>query len=97
MTWRERSLRQPNKYFIACLAVPDLFVGLFIGPAKVHGLSADYESRRAMSIDFCRFIVWIDTLTVTASVFTLMFINFDRYLKIKEPLEYRSRMTTRNL
>ncbi|CAB4036242.1 Dopamine receptor 2, partial [Paramuricea clavata] len=25
-TWRERSLHEPNKYFIACLAVADLLV-----------------------------------------------------------------------
>ena len=93
-TWRERSLHQPNKYFIACLAVADLLVGTFIGPVKVYKLNLDYESLRDMSIHFCRFMVWIDTLVVTASVYTLMFISFDRYLKISKPLQYRSRMTT---
>ena len=96
-TWRERSLHQPNKYFIACLAVADLLVGIFIGPVKVYdvlNVIQNYESRLDMSIHFCRFMVWIDTLVVTASVYTLMFISFDRYLKISKPLQYRSRMTT---
>ena len=92
-TWRDRSLHQPNKYFIACLAVADLLVGIFIGPMRVYELNLlqNYESRRArdMSIHFCRFMVWIDTLVVTASVYTLMFISFDRYLKISKPLQYR--------
>ena len=39
-------------------------------------------------------MVWIDILALTASVYTLMFISFDRYLKISKPLQYRSRMTT---
>ena len=39
-------------------------------------------------------MVWLETLTVTASVYTLMFISFDRCLKISKPLQYRSRMTT---
>ena len=93
-TWRDRSLHQPNKYFVACLAVADLLVGIFIGPAMVYGLNADYKSLRDMSIHFCRFMVWIDYLAIAASVCTLMFISYDRYLKISKPLQYRSRMTT---
>ena len=93
-TWRERSLHHPNKYFIACLAVADLLVGIFIGPVKVYRLNLDYKSRLDISIHLCRFMVWIDTLAVTASVYTLMFISFDRYLKISKPFQYRSRMTT---
>ena len=93
-TWRDRSLHQPNKYFVACLAVADLLVGIFIGPAMVYGLSLDKKSLRDISIHFCRFVVWIDYLAITASVCTLMFISYDRYLKISKPLQYRSRMTT---
>ena len=92
-TWRERSLHQPNKYFIACLAVADLLVGMIIVPVKVYILNL-YISQRDTSIHLCRFMVWIGTLAVTASVYTLMFISFDRYLKISKPLQYRSRMTT---
>ena len=93
-TWRDRSLHQPNKYFVACLAVADLLVGILIGPAMVYELSVDYKSLRDMSIHFCRFMVWIDTLAITASILTLTFISYDRYLKISKPLQYRSRMTT---
>ena len=94
MTWRDRSLHQPNKYFVACLAVADLLVGVFIGPAIVYRLNLDKKSLRDISIHFCRFMVWIDSLAIAASVLTLTFISFDRYLKISKPLQYRSRMTT---
>ena len=94
VTWRDRSLHQPNKYFVACLAVTDLLVGIFIGPAMVYGLSVDNKSLRDMSIHLCRFIVWIGGLAITASLLTLTLISFDRYLKISKPLQYRSRMTT---
>ena len=92
-TWRERSLHQPNKYFIACLAVADLLVGIFIGPGKVYAFSAG-KSLGQTSIHLCRFMIWIDTLPLTASIYSLMFISFDRCLKISKPLQYRSRMTT---
>ena len=58
VTWRERSLDQPNKYFIACLAVADLLVGMFIGQVKVYRLNLDYKSRLVdISTHFCRFMV----------------------------------------
>ena len=61
----------------------------------MYGLSVDYKSLRDISIHFCRFMVWIDNLhAIIASVFTLTFISFDRYLKISKPLQYRPRMTT---
>ena len=66
VTWREKSLHQPNKYFIACLAVADLFVGIFIGPVSAYGWGG--HGHRGISIHFCRFMVWIDTLALTASV-----------------------------
>ena len=93
-TWRERRLHQPNKYFIACLAVADLLVGIFIGPVNFYQLSLDIETEINMSIHWYRFMVWIDTFALTASVYTLTFISFDRYLKISKPLQYISRMTT---
>ena len=93
-TCRERNLHQPNKYFIACLAVADLLVGIFLGPERVYLSSMDYESLRNISTHLCRFIVWIETLVLTASICSLIFVSFDRYLKISKPLQYRSRMTT---
>jgi hypothetical protein len=88
-TWRERILHQPNKYFIVCLAVADLLVGIFVAPVKLYNYNI--ESR---SVHLCRFIVWIDTIALTASIYSLMFISFDRYVKIRKPLQYRSTMTT---
>ena len=58
----------------------------------MYRYSINYEYD--LSIHLCRFMVWIDTLVVTASVYTLMFISYDRYLKISKSLQYRSRMTT---
>ena len=65
-TWRDRSLHQPNKYFVACLAVADLLVGIFIGPAIVHRLSLDSD----ISIHFCRFMHGVDRQLGDSRIFS---------------------------
>ncbi|XP_028398867.1 octopamine receptor beta-2R-like [Dendronephthya gigantea] len=96
-TWRERSLHRPNKHFIACLAVADLLVGLFLAPLKLYQLPINqdlsYKLQYKMPIHLCRFVVWIDTFGLTTSIYTLTFISFDRYLKISKPLKYMYLMT----
>jgi hypothetical protein len=95
-TWRERSLHEPNKYFIVCLAVADLLVGVILEPLRLYQL--DSESNLVdfndPNIHLCRFMAWLDTFALTASIYSLTFISFDRYLKMSKPLQYRSRMTT---
>ena len=93
-TWRERSLHQPNKYFIACLAVADLFVGIFLIPMRLYFQFADLQSILPLSNHLCDFMRWICIFALTASIYSLMFISFDRYVKISKPLQYRSTMTT---
>ena len=93
-TWRDRRLHQPSKYFIACLAVADLFTGMLIAPMSLYYSSIDHESRLHMSVHLCRFFLWLDILVLTASIYTLAFISFDRCLKIAKPLQYKCVMTT---
>ncbi|XP_028413995.1 trace amine-associated receptor 5-like [Dendronephthya gigantea] len=97
VTWKERTLHQPNKYFIACLAVADLLVGIFlIPPSVLIKKNSDHTSPQStrISVHLCRFIVWIDAVALATSIYTLTFISLDRYLKISKPLQYKSRMTT---
>jgi hypothetical protein len=95
-TWRERSLHQPNKYFVACLAVADLLVGMILTPLRLYQL-VNIENGGITTIHLCRFYIWMDVFLETSSIYTLTFISFDRYLKISQPLQYRSRMTTSTL
>ena len=93
-SWKERSLHEPNKYYIACLAVADLLVGILVAPLQVYQLNHDFEIAHDMFVHLCRFFRWIDIFALTASISSLTFISFDRYLKISKPLQYKSRMTT---
>ncbi|XP_028407406.1 beta-2 adrenergic receptor-like [Dendronephthya gigantea] len=95
VTWKEKCLHQPNKYFIVLLAVADLLVGLFVAPFVAYQIGVEFEgSESSLSIHLCRFMLWIDTFALTTSIYSLTIISFDRYLKISGPLLYKSRMTT---
>ena len=90
-TWIERYLHQPSKYFIVCLAVADLLVGIVCCPLSLY---QQLNPNGMSSIHLCRFFIWIDVATETASIYTLTFISFDRYLKISKPFKYNLLMTT---
>ena len=94
VTWRERSLHQPGRYLIACLAFADLLVGIVAEPLRKYKLAVDDQTQLSLSIHLCRFVAWIDAFTLATSIYSLTFISFDRYLKISQPLQYKSKMTT---
>ena len=87
----EKSLHQPDKYFVACLAVADLLVGALYCPVQLY---EKLYGTDITSIHFCRFYVWISVFAESASINTLTFISFDRHLKISQPLRYKVLMTT---
>ena len=76
-----------NQYFIALLGVANLMVGLFVEPFNAY--IVNHKSPAEISIHACRFMAWIDTFALTASINTLSSISADRYLKISKPLRYR--------
>ena len=96
-TWRDKTLHQPNKYFVAFLAVSDLLVGILVTPLVAYRLNAKFKWGQGDSVHVCRILVWIDIFSVETSILTLTFISFDRYLKISKPLHYKSKMTTSKL
>ena len=55
-TWRDKSLHQPNKYFVACLAVADLLVGMIFVPLRLYQL-VNKENGGITSIHLCRFYI----------------------------------------
>ena len=94
-TWKEKILHQSNKYFIAWLAFADLLVGIIVGPLSLkYKFFPEWRIQFSMSIHLCRFVAWMDAFPFAASIYSLTFISFDRYLKISKPLQYKSRMTT---
>ena len=90
-TWLDKRLHQPNKYFIACLAVADLLVGVFSVPIRLY---MQFDPLELYPIKLCRFWFWVDIFCEVASIVTLTVISVDRYFKISKPFKYRVRMDT---
>lgn len=90
-TWQDRRLHKPNKYFIACLAVADLLVGILSVPIRLY---LHFNHTDLIEVELCRFWSWIDILCEAASIITLTIISIDRYVKISHPFKYKSQMTT---
>ena len=90
-TWLEKQLHQPTKYFIACLAVADLLVGVVSIPIRLYTY---FHRNELIELTLCRFWVWIDQFCEAASIVTLVVISVDRYFKISKPFKYKTHMTT---
>jgi hypothetical protein len=97
-TWKEKSLHQPNKYFIASRAVADLLVGTFVAPLwlfRFYKTESDESQHETIpSYHLCDFVIWIDGFALTASIYTLTFIIYERYLNMSKARCNRLQMTT---
>ncbi|XP_028398860.1 LOW QUALITY PROTEIN: 5-hydroxytryptamine receptor 1E-like [Dendronephthya gigantea] len=94
LTWREKCLHEPSKYFVAFLAAADLLVGIFVALLSYYAVLLYDQPISTPVCSSLSFYDVIDTFALTTSIYTLTVISFDRYLKISKPLRYKTRMTT---
>lgn len=90
-TYLDRRLHNANKYFVACLAASDLLVAMFSVTIRLHQYLVD---ERPLTIEFCRFWIWVDIFSEAASITTVTIISMDRYYKVSRPFRYKTSMTT---
>ena len=83
-------LRSPTNWFIASLAVSDLFYGLGNLPFRIAAMITAMPNSAV-----CSLWVWIDMICAAASMANLAVISVDRYLKITKPFAYHKNMTKR--
>ena len=81
-------LRSPTNWFIASLAVSDLFYGLAGLPFRIVSTAIPIAS-----VEICMVWIWVDMICVAASIANLAVISVDRYLKITKPFSYHRNMT----
>ena len=81
-------LRSPTNWFIASLAVSDLFYGLAGLPFRVAS-----NVTLITNVAVCSAWIWMDMVCAAASMANLAVISVDRYMKITKPFCYHRNMT----
>lgn len=84
----DQRLRSPTNWFIASLAVSDLFYGLAGLPFRIV-----VNVTVLSNLSLCYLWIWMDMVCTAASIANLAVISVDRYLKITKPFSYHRNMT----
>ena len=89
---RMATLRKTTRNGILSLAVADLLTGCVL----IMGLSYTFISRSLMATGsvICNIFAYLNNTTCFTSIYTVTFMNLDKYLTLKFPFSYNRRMTT---
>ncbi|XP_066507841.1 trace amine-associated receptor 6-like [Hoplias malabaricus] len=85
-----KQLHTPTNLLILSLAVADLFVGLIVMPGNIMQL---IDTCWYLGKLTCSIFPLVSSLSVLASVFSLVLIAVDQYIAVCDPLLYPSKVT----
>ncbi|XP_066506303.1 trace amine-associated receptor 13c-like [Hoplias malabaricus] len=85
-----KQLHTPTNLIILSLAVADFLVGLLVMPGNIMLL---FDSCWYLGKVACYMYPIINGLSLSASVFSLIFIAVDRYIAVSDPLLYSTRIS----
>lgn len=90
--YTDRSLRKLGNLFLVSLAIADLLVASLV---MVFAVFNDLLGYWMFGMQFCDVWVAFDILCCTASILNLCAISLDRYLHIRDPMQYTRWMSKR--
>ena len=95
---RNRSMKKPLNYLLLNLAVADLNAGVFLAPSLVLEPTTAYPPGLTGEV-LCRLFssAYLGWAGISSSVYSLVFIAFDRYYAIMKPYSIRHRTTIKKL
>ena len=95
---RNRSMKTPLNYLVLNLAVADLTAGVFLAPSLMLEPTTTYPPGLTGEV-LCRLFTsgYVAWLGFFSSVYSLVFIAFDRYYAIMKPYSIRRRTTIKKL
>jgi len=89
---KHKKLQSVTNYFVCSLATSDILYTIFGGSSMI---ATTVEKRWVFGSFYCHFIGTLNTLVLTASLWTLVAIAVNRYLAIKKPFEINKIYTTK--
>lgn len=92
--WTDKSLRKLSNLFFISLAVADLLLSALVMPfAIVNDLTGEWKFGK----DYCNLWISTDVMCCTASITSLLAISLERYIHIKDPLQYTEWLTRKSV
>lgn len=88
------NLRKLSNLFLVSLATADLLVACLVMP---FALANDIMEEWIFGSTFCKIWISFDVMCATASILNLCAISVDRYIRIKDPLQYTEWITRRSV
>ncbi|XP_075327213.1 D(4) dopamine receptor-like [Odontesthes bonariensis] len=82
----EKALKTTTNYFIVSLAVADLMLAVLVLPLFVY--SEFQDGVWTLNTTICDFLMTMDVMLCTASIFNLCAISIDRFIAVLIPLNY---------
>ena len=95
---RSRSMKAPLNYLVLNLAAADLTAGVFLAPSLMLDPTTTYPPGLTGEV-LCRLFTstYLCAVGLGSSVFSLVFIAFERYHAIMKPLNIRHRIAIKKL
>ncbi|XP_072516572.1 dopamine receptor D4b [Salminus brasiliensis] len=84
--YKEKALKTTTNYFIVSLAVADLLLAVLVLPLYVY---AEFQGGVwSLNMVVCDWLMAMDVMLCTASIFNLCAISIDRFIAVSIPLNY---------
>ena len=86
IVWRRRETRTLTSFLFVNMAIADLLIAVFQMPfSMAHFYVSEFPG--AVGNLFCRSVMYLVNVSMTASIFSLVVMAFDRYFAVIHPLK----------